>query len=143
MPDILHAFYIQAPLETVFQAVSQAPGLDKWWTQSCRGTPGPEEEYEFFFTPEYIWKGSIRIYNPPHHIEFLMTDAQEDWMHTIVSLQLRSVNNGTEIEFAHRDWKEANKHFRVSSYCWATYLRVLKLYLEKGAETPYELWDLV
>ncbi|MGB3174584.1 MAG: hypothetical protein WBB12_12060 [Saprospiraceae bacterium] len=31
-----------------------------------------------------------------------------------------------------------SKHFRVTSYCWAIYLKVLKGYLEKGIQVKYE-----
>ncbi|MBK8954157.1 MAG: SRPBCC domain-containing protein [Saprospiraceae bacterium] len=143
MPDILHAFFIQAPIEKVFQSVSEPSGLDQWWTQACHGKADLDEEFEFIFSPACIWKGKIIEYDPPYRIEWLMTDAQEDWLKTQVGLQLKSAKNGTEIEFVHSHWKEANKHFRISSYCWAIYLRVLKLYLEKGVETPYEERDLV
>ncbi|MCH8956850.1 SRPBCC domain-containing protein, partial [candidate division KSB1 bacterium] len=33
---------------------------------------------------------------------------------------------------------EANEHYRVSCYCWAMYLRLLKRYVEHGETVPYE-----
>ena len=43
--------------------------------------------------------------------------------------------------FSHTGWPSANEHFRVSSYCWAMYLRVLRRYLEHGEVVPYEQRD--
>ena len=31
-----------------------------------------------------------------------------------------------------------NDHYKISSYCWAMYLRILKRYVESGEEVPYE-----
>jgi uncharacterized protein YndB with AHSA1/START domain len=32
---------------------------------------------------------------------------------------------------------KADAHYRVSCYCWAMYLRILKRYLEHGETVPY------
>jgi len=38
----------------------------------------------------------------------------------------------------HTGWPEDNKHWRISCYCWAMYLRLLRRYLEYGEIVPYE-----
>ena len=35
-------------------------------------------------------------------------------------------------------WPSANEHCRISSYCWAMYLRILRRFLEHGEVVPYE-----
>jgi hypothetical protein len=42
------------------------------------------------------------------------------------------------VYFYHLCWPEANEHWRVSNYCWAMYLRILKRYLESGESVAYE-----
>ena len=32
----------------------------------------------------------------------------------------------------------ANEHWRISCYCWAMYLRLIRRYLEYGETIPYE-----
>lgn len=39
---------------------------------------------------------------------------------------------------SHTGWADAGEHFRISSYCWAAYLRLLRLYVEEGQIAPYE-----
>lgn len=43
-----------------------------------------------------------------------------------------------EVLFYHTGWKEANAHYRISAFCWAMYLRLLKRYVESGERVRYE-----
>ncbi len=44
----------------------------------------------------------------------------------------------TRVQFRHNGWPHVNEHFRVSSYCWALYLRLLRRHVELGETVPYE-----
>ena len=41
------------------------------------------------------------------------------------------------LRFNRSDWAEESEHFRISSYCWGTLLRLLKVYAETGAVLPH------
>ena len=43
-----------------------------------------------------------------------------------------------QVRFYHTGWPTQNEHWRISCYCWAMYLRLLRRYLEKGETVPYE-----
>jgi len=51
---------------------------------------------------------------------------------------LNDKENLTEVSFYHVGWKENNEHYKISCYCWAMYLRILKRYIEFGEEVAYE-----
>jgi hypothetical protein len=44
----------------------------------------------------------------------------------------------TAVNFYHTGWPQKNEHYKISSYCWAMYLRILKRHLEYGESVPYE-----
>ena len=44
----------------------------------------------------------------------------------------------TFVRFHHIGWPSVSEHYRISSHCWAMYLRVLRRYLEHGERVPYE-----
>ena len=44
----------------------------------------------------------------------------------------------TQVRFRHVGWPSTNDHYRISCYCWAAYLRILRRYLEHGERVPYE-----
>jgi uncharacterized protein YndB with AHSA1/START domain len=59
MPEILHDFPINAPIERVFAAFSTPQGLNAWWTLHAAGEPRAEATYEFFFGESYDWRGVV------------------------------------------------------------------------------------
>lgn len=138
MPQILHDFPIQAPIHTVFEAVSTPSGLDRWWTKSSSGIPASEATYELGFGPGFDWQARITRYEPDERLELEMLRADEDWRGTHVGFRLRQADRITQVKFHHTGWRGANAHYRISCYCWAMYLRVLRRALEHGEEVPYE-----
>ncbi len=142
MASILHDLVIYGDIEKVFEAVSVPKILDEWWTKRCAGLPETGGEYEFYFAPDCIWEGKVTNFKLNKSIEFTMTKSDDDWLGTKLGFELEQRGNNTKLMFYHSDWKEANEHFRVSSYCWAIYLRILKGYLEKGIKVAYEERDI-
>ncbi|MFZ0819801.1 MAG: SRPBCC domain-containing protein [Candidatus Acidiferrales bacterium] len=139
MADIVHEFTINAPRKKVFEMVSTPKGLDLWWTKTSSGEAKKDAEFELDFGPGYVWRAKVKKCDPPALIEFEITDAQKDWFETRVGFVLEAEKNGvTRVRFHHTGWPVGNKHWRVSNFCWAMYLRIMRRYLEYGEEVAYE-----
>jgi uncharacterized protein YndB with AHSA1/START domain len=138
MPDIFHTFFVKAPAERVYQCVATPQGLDSWWTKSSAGKPLPDEIYYLGFGADYQWKARVihAIFNK--EFELQITESDVDWNGTRICFVLQEKNGGTEVRFHHTGWHEPNEHYRISCYCWAMYLRLLKRYAEYGEFVPYE-----
>lgn len=137
--DILYSFPIQASREEIYAAVSSPHGLDRWWSLESSGEPAVGAPYELDFGPGYLWGAIVTRAVPNREFEIRMTSADADWTGTRVGFRLESAQSGaTQVDFRHVGWPEANSHYRVSGFCWAMYLRLLKRYLEKGEEVAYE-----
>ena len=115
MPDTFHDFPIAAPPADVFRAVSTGEGLAQWWTERSSGTPREGAEYELWFGPTYDWRARVT------HVRF----------------RLAAANGGTQVRFHHVGWPERNERYRISCYCRAMNLRILKRHLEHGESVPY------
>ena len=139
MAEILLDFTIKVPIEKVFEAVTTGNGLDKWWTETSSGDPVVGATFELYFGPEYNWTAEVSKYNMNRQFELRMVISDADWTGTRIGFTFIDNNPNTEVQFYHRGWKEANKHFKISTFCWAMYLRCLKRYLEFGEEVKYEL----
>ncbi len=137
MPDIFHYFQINTTIDKVFESISTPKGLDKWWTESSTGKPILDEIFQFHFSPDYNWTAIVSKLIINKEFELTMTNADEDWMNSKIGFRLMSKNEITEVQFYHIGWKEDNEHFRISNYCWAMYLRLLKRFLEFGELVPY------
>lgn len=138
MADIFHYFIIKAPLKKVFENISTPQGFDTWWSKSSTGIAAPGEIFEFDFGPGYQWAAIVSKLIPDKEFELTMTKSDEDWTNSQLGFRLEEKNDAVEVQFYHTGWKEDNEHYRISNYCWAMYLRVLKRYLEFGEMVDYE-----
>ena len=138
MPDIFHDFVIKVPPARVFTAVSAPPEIDQWWTVRSAGEPRVGAEYELGFGPGFDWHARVTVCEPGTAFEIQLTRADEEWAGSRVGFQLQAAPGGTQVRFHHRGWPTESAHYRVSCYCWAMYLRVLRRYLEHGEQVPYE-----
>jgi len=136
--SIFHDLIIEAPIEKIFEAISNPNHLENWWPLKCTGKPVGGETYNFYFTPEYDWYGKVITSekNRSFHIKMLKSD--EDWNSTSFGFDLEQSNAGVQVNFWHKGWPECNAHFRRSSFCWAILLNGLKNYVEKGVIVPFE-----
>lgn len=138
MADIYHDFPIKAPPDQVYEAVSSPRGLDAWWTDRSSGEPTEGTEYELGFGPGYDWRARVTRAVAPSDFELQLTRADPDWLGTRVGFHLERTADATQVRFCHTGWPTPNEHWRISCYCWAMYLRVLRRYLEHGESVPYE-----
>jgi uncharacterized protein YndB with AHSA1/START domain len=138
MADVLHDFPINVAPARVFAAVATPGGLDTWWTRSSSGMPELGAEYSLQFGPEYDWRARVTRCVPNESFELELVRAMEDWMGTRVRFDLEPTATGTQLRFSHTGWPEVSEHYRISSFCWAMYLRVMRRSLEYGESVPYE-----
>lgn len=137
MQTVFHKFVIEAPRSKVFAAISNPEGLNSWWSKSCSGVAGPGEVYQLGFGPGFNWRATVSKFSFTD-FELTFTDALDDWIGTRVGFVLEQNNGSTQIEFYHAGWREQSEHFKISSYCWAMYLRLLRRYVELGEVVEYE-----
>ena len=138
MADIFHDFGIKAPAAEVFKGFATSQGMDFWWTEKSSGKSGLMEEYVLGFGPGYEWRAKVTKYVQDKEFELQMIKSDPDWQGTRIGIQLEEKNRATQVRFYHTGWRELSEHYRFSSYCWAMYLRILKRYLEKGEQVPFE-----
>lgn len=138
MAGIFHDFFIGAPPARVFQSISTPTGLDKWWSKTSAGGGHVGNQLNLGFGPGFEWTAMVSKSVADASYEIVMDQSDSDWNGTIVGFHLEPAPGGTQVAFYHTGWPEENQHFRISSYCWAMLLRILKLNLEKGLEVPYE-----
>lgn len=139
MADIVQEFIVKAAPARVFQTMATPQGLAQWWTKTSAGEPQQGAEYTLTFGPEYDWSGRVARYAPNSAFELEISKAHPDWMGTRVGCELRPEGkDGTRVRFYHTGWPTENEHWRVSCYCWAMYLRIMRRYLEHGETVPYE-----
>ena len=137
MFEILHDLYINAKPAQVYQHISSPTGLNKWWTNDAEGVAAEGETFRFYFSDEHDWRGKVTKCQSGDYIQWEITKSNQDWDGTLVGFELFPKNDGTEVRFSHKNWKNKDENFRTSNYRWAIYLRILKRYLENAEFVSY------
>jgi uncharacterized protein YndB with AHSA1/START domain len=135
MPDIFQHFLVHAPAARVFRGISTPEGLDAWWTKT---SSRHGDEYDLFFGPKHKWRAKVTRSVPDREFELEITSADDDWTGTKIGFALQESDGETQARFHHTGWPQSNDHYRISCYCWAMYLRLLKRNVERGEVVPYE-----
>jgi len=138
VPDIYHDFPIAVEPRRVFEAISAPSGLDQWWTKTSSGRAEAGAQYDLGFGPGYEWRARVSRCVHDKTFELELTSADDDWKGTRVGFDLVATDAVTQLRFRHIGWPATNEHYRISTFCWAMYLRVLRRYLEFGETVPYE-----
>ena len=138
MPDIYHDFIIVAKKPAVFAAISTSRGLDEWWTETSAGEPSIGAQYQLGFGPGVDWRARVTEILTNQTFELQITGADPDWTDSRIRFDLFDGAAATTVRFRHLGWPSNNEHYRVSCFCWAMYLRILRRYVEHGERVPYE-----
>jgi hypothetical protein len=103
------------------------------------GRPIEGTTFDLDFGPGYLWQAIVTNSEPPLLFELKIEDAVSDWLGTHVRFELNVVGDEhTVMRFAHTGWAELTEHYRISCFCWAMYLRLMKRAVEHGEFVPYE-----
>ncbi len=137
MPDITFDFPVRAPMGEVFARFSTPAGLDAWWTLAADGEASLGTAWRLDFGPGFDWRAQVTACEPPQVFELELTSSMDDWRGTRVRAELEERDGVTMVHFRHAGWPEPSDHFRVSSFCWAMYLRHLRRHVESGVLVPY------
>lgn len=136
MYQILHDIRISGSCEDIYQAASSAEGLQSWWALRASGSAELGSTYNFYFAEKYDWYAEVTASEIGKTIAWKFTKADSDWIDTVLQLTITSHEEHI-LTLNHSGWLEANEHFRRTSYCWATYLRLLRDYVENGIVVPH------
>lgn len=136
--SIFHDLEIKESINKTFNAITEPEHLMNWWPQRCTGIPKENEEYNFYFAPEYDWYGKVIRLEKNKSFHIKMTSSDADWNQTSFGFDLEQKNDLVQIQFWHIGWPECNEHFRRSSLCWAMLLSGLKNYIESGKIVPFD-----
>jgi len=137
MANIRHNLIINAPIKTVYDAITSEEGLKGWWTTEV--TAKPEEGYvnHFIFSDEYFNKMKVLKLNPAHEVHWECVDGDKEWIGTKLSFELNEKEEKITLSFSHLNWENESEFFGFCNHQWGRYLDSLKSYCETGNGHPY------
>jgi uncharacterized protein YndB with AHSA1/START domain len=148
MPEIRYKFSVDASPSKVFDALTDQSHIAKWWTPDCtldqkagghatfefKGADGRLDGYSLMRIEKLVpgqlveWKCIEQDYQ-----------GNTDWIGTTIRFRLAgNSRGGTDVDFAHLDWKTTEGSYPRCVAGWDHVLKTsLKNYLEIGKGEPY------
>ncbi|SDZ93372.1 Uncharacterized conserved protein YndB, AHSA1/START domain [Arachidicoccus rhizosphaerae] len=144
--DIHHRLRIDAPIETVYKALTTVTGLKGWWTPSViseREDPQTGDFIQFSFGSKQENEIRIQVATLHHYdlVKWNVIDAHPGWADTSIRFELEANIKGTMLNFSHTHWKEMSDEFASCNYVWALFLKSLKQLCETGKGRPFPDFD--
>ncbi len=141
--SICHRLSIAAPVEKVYQAITQQDGLAGWWTPDTIAKPEVGSILRFGFGPEYFKEMAVTELKPYSIVRWNCIKAYEDWVGTTLTFELEPHPKGCTLFFHHDGWEAYTPEFASCTHDWGLFFRSLKSLCEKGKGFPYPEFDKV
>jgi len=137
MPDILIEVTVQQSPDKVYKALTEQDGIASWWTTGAKVQPQVGTISEFpFYDGQILMKMEVAELEP-QHVEWKALSGVPDWPGTRVTWDLSPAEQGTRVQFGHRDFASTDGSLPFSTYNWAWYMVSLKEYVETGTGRPH------
>ena len=140
MPHILHRVPLSVSPQRVFEALTEADQLKRWWTDEVEAKPEAGALARFRFEGGSV-EFRLRISELEPNQRLLWTveaPAPPEWDGTQISWQVEPSEAGTELHFAHKNWQSTEGSFASINYSWGYYLVSLASFLEQGEGFPHK-----
>lgn len=138
MPEILHKIRIDAPQNSVFDALTTLSGLSGWWTETVKGHSALDEVLSFYFDNGHTeMQFRVSQLDPPSRVAWRCIGGDAEWKGTSIVFMLSDENSQTVVHFAHQEWSQAGPLFMHCNTKWAYFLISLKHFVETGQGTPH------
>ena len=139
MQDICHALTIDAPPETVFDAINSAEGNRAFWTDQTEYEPteGSTAVFSFGSDAETQFRFEATSLQRPRSLTWTCVGGPPEWQPTSIVWTLTPADGGaTNVRFEHRGWASADGELAACTFTWGRMLLALDEYVRTGSATP-------
>jgi Activator of Hsp90 ATPase homolog 1-like protein len=138
MKQIIHAVHIHAAPSDVFQALTTAEGLRRWWTTQVQAEEREGGVISFTFTGDFNPRMKQTRLDLDLRVEWLCVAGHSNWQDNTFSFALEERKGETLLMFSQGYARElSDEVYGTYNFNWGYYLNSLKLLCEKGAGVPF------
>jgi uncharacterized protein YndB with AHSA1/START domain len=139
MADILHRLNIDAPPETVFDAIATPEGIRAWWTDDSTSEPRAGSVSVFnFMDGEVVFRMRVDEYVAGRRLVWTCLGDYDEWDGTTLTWNCEPTEDGkTVLNLAHSGWASTEKEYPQCNTSWGNLFHVIRDYAEgKSTELP-------
>ena len=137
MPEILHRITIDAPADTVFDAIATDEGIKHWWTDDSSSATAAGEMSEFrFMNGDIVFRMHVDVYEPGHKLAWQFAGDYDEWEGTTITWEFEPTSDGkTVLSLKHANWPTTEGEYPNCNTSWGHLLHVIRDYAEgKGTD---------
>ena len=126
---------VDAPLETVWKALTEADGIKNWFAPIVSVTkPGVGGEVTLGWSPEMTWPTTVDAWEPNKHLRWLNDDMMGPGTRLLCDYYLSTEGGKTRLRLVQSAFGASDgwdSFFEGTEAGWTYFLYNLRLYLEK------------
>jgi uncharacterized protein YndB with AHSA1/START domain len=141
--SVKQRYFVKAPPEKVFRALTQPSLLRKWFVASARFSPRTGGNYTFSWGGEMIQSGKVLSYARDKSLSLSWPQVQrgKPLGMTRATFKLKPKGDGTILDVNHTGFKSGtlwNENYSAVCSGWAYFLMNLKSVLQHGRDLRAE-----
>jgi len=141
---IEQTYYLAAPPERVFAALTEPEELAKWFVEKAEFTPKKGGTFRLRWAGGYTLKGRVRAIEPPKKLALDWIDRFEGGkvFETEARFAIKKKGKGTLLTVTHRGFKSGKQWIALYGAIqsgWAYYLSNLRSVVDHGVDLRSEL----
>ncbi len=140
MTKIKHRFWISAPIDKVYSAISTIAGVKEWWTSDTTGIYSVGGRLRFGFADGKHNLFEVTKLEKNKSVAWKCVESafpDQDWLGTTVTISLsRDEDGDIVVDFEHDGWAAMNDFYGICNWHWGFFLNSLKQYCETGEGMP-------
>ena len=138
MKTIIHAVHIHASPTQVYDALTTAEGLSKWWTTQVAVEPYMGGVIGFTFHGDFHPQMQQTVLEPHRLVRWTCVGGHPNWQDNTFVFTLEDRKGETALRFVQEYAQElSDEVYGTYNFNWGYYLNSLKLLCETGTGTPF------
>lgn len=135
--DIVHEIDIETTPARIYAAITTQQGLSRWYTPDTKAEPQVGSIIEFKFSTLTTLKFRVEKLEPDRHVAWAGLQVPDEWKTTPITFDIAPGGDSAVLTFRQAGFTRDYEALGGFSYCWAQYVRSLKLLLETGKGEPF------
>jgi uncharacterized protein YndB with AHSA1/START domain len=141
MADILHRIPISAPGAKILPLITTSDGFRAWWTDDVEAKPEKGTIDRFRFHGGAV-EFPFRVDEvSPSRVSMTCVEGPKvpaEWVGTRLAFDLLPAEaGGTDLRFAHSNWREADSNYMICNTTWGELMHRLRDAAEGKPRGPY------
>ena len=135
--DIVHEIDIHTTAQEAYAALTTQAGLAAWYTAQSKAEPKVGAIVQFKFGISTTLTFRVDKLTPGRLVVWSGVDVPEEWKRTPIIFEIEDDDDGILLRFRQTGFDPGYAAYAGFNYCWAQYVRSIKLLLEAGTGEPF------